>query len=198
MSYAKENINLPSLEDPNLVQTADLIWNSDFFKNMESFLENGASEINKSIEPVQIISKEEIPTELSKLLVNKDYMTSTLSLFYNSKINIEKIKKTEENDILKRSVKLNNGKECLALGFIKILLNNLGSENVRHQVVGETAPFGTILKDHGFKYGYRERIYIKLPKKDSLFKTDLFGRATIMEGNGVVVATVAEILPYYQ
>ena len=157
--------------------------------------------------PIEFIDPGDMPENERELLVHDHDMTSTLSEYHGSVIDLHVIKKEASDDYLMRLVTLlrrapGRPVECGAIG---IHLEGL-PEGLKRDILACEKPLGTVIEEHSLRYESKPQGFFRL-RADAFFAdvllepegTLLHGRCNVLTlPRGEVLADIVEILPRAQ
>lgn len=145
-----------------------------------------------------IVSPQSVPLPFKSLLVHEKYMTETLENHFKTQIRINVQNCVVNQNSLTRTVILKNEEQTpLVLAAIVIKLDNLPNSAVINEVKELKKPFGRILREAGYTYQSKEKVYFYVCGFSRENKGGKFwGRKSKMIVNDKVVAIVAEIVAF--
>lgn len=95
------------------------------------------------------VTADEMPPVYQHLLAHEEHMTVTVEEYYGDRVDVEVVAKRHNPPHYSRKILLrrHDDGEVVQYGIVRINLQVLG-EQVRNEILGESAPLGTILIRH--------------------------------------------------
>jgi hypothetical protein len=182
-------------QNAELSRTMDLLMPLHFFYEREG----------RPLPPLEFVNPAQMPEFERELLVHDHDMTSTLSEYHSSDLDLNVISREESPTYLMRLVVLERQRPPripVEFGAIGIHLEFF-AEHARKLIIDCQRPLGAILEQEGIHYHSRPRGFFKL-EADSLIAellaegegTVLWGRSNALSDcRSEVFADIVEILP---
>lgn len=158
----------------------------------------------RQLPAVDFLDADKIPDPQNSLLVHDSDMTSTLTRFHGSRLNLKVLCSEHSDDYLMRMVVLEriDNKQPVEFGAIGIHLEKLESP-LRDSVLSQKDPFGGLLEEHQVDYRSRPKGFFRLSADEliadalqQILPADLYGRCNeLTDPEGFVFADIVEVLP---
>lgn len=146
----------------------------------------------------------DMPRPYRDLLVHQRDMTSTLSAYWNSVLQLRVLNINIDEHLLTREVVLVTNGDALPVEFgaIRIYLDRY-DDAARAEIEACRDPLGAILDRHGVQYECRPNAYFQCESDATIqqvlgmdARATVYGRHNILQNpNGATLAEVVEILP---